>query len=162
MGYEMRRKRQKLEDAEAREILERTYEGVLSVIDSQGLPYGVPLNHVLVGDVIYFHSARAGRKVDAVGKGANASFCAIDASDVVPEEFTAYFRSVIAEGTIRIVEDEREKRDALMALGLKANPDMDACLKEVDSGIDRCVMFALDIKELSGKEAIELVRERGR
>lgn len=48
-------------------------------------------------------------KVDAIRNCDKASFCVIDKDDVQPEKYTTYFRSVIAFGRIRIIEDEVEK-----------------------------------------------------
>lgn len=157
---EMRRARQKLPQDEAWELLREGTEGVLSLVGAEGLPYGVPLNYVLAGRTLYFHSALAGRKVDAVASCDRASFCVMCDTTIVPAEFTAYFRSVIAEGRIRIVEDADEKRSSLFALGLKYNDDEPACEAEVASGIDRCLMLALEVEHVSGKEARELTVRR--
>ena len=59
---------------------------------------------------IYFHSAKSGHKIDAVSQNPRASFCVIDQDQIVPEEYTTYFRSVIVFGTIRILHDEAEKK----------------------------------------------------
>lgn len=161
--HEMRRARQKLPQDEAWRLLREGSEGVLSLVDAEGLPYGVPLNYVLVGETLYFHSALAGRKIDAIASCDRASFCVLCDTTVVPAEFTTYFCSVIAEGRMRVVEDAEEKRSTLFALGLKYNDDAAACEAEMASGIDRCVMLALEIEHVSGKEGRELAaRRRGR
>lgn len=45
----------------AREILKQAAYGVLSTSCEDGLPYGVPLCHVLTGNSIYFIVPRKGR-----------------------------------------------------------------------------------------------------
>ncbi len=157
---DMRRKKQALEDDEARAVLEGAGEGVLSLIDDEGLPYGVPVNYVLVGDTLYAHSALEGRKIDAVRANPRASFALIDRADVVPEEFTTVFRSVIVEGPVRLVADAAEAHEALMALGLKFNPDRQACEEAVAKSGGRCAVIALDVERVSGKESLRLRRER--
>ena len=47
-------------------------------------------------------------------------FCLED--QIIPEEYTTYFRSVIAFGKIRIMQDETEMRKAIMALAAKYYP----------------------------------------
>lgn len=160
MPYAMRRKRQQMDPERAREALGSGFDGVLSVIDADGEPYGVPLNYVLVGDTVYFHSAPEGRKVDAARLGRRGSFCVVAHNEVSPEKFTSLFVSVIAEGPLRIVTDEDERREALLALALRCNPDLAACEAEVASGIARCCMIALDLDQVTGKECIEFVRRR--
>ena len=72
---------------------------------------------------LYFHCAKSGHKIDAIRRNAKASFCVIDQDLVVPEEYTSYFRSIIAFGTIRILEDSQEKREAIEKLAVKYAPD---------------------------------------
>ena len=55
---------------------------------------------------LLFHCAREGHKLDAVARCDKASFCVIDQDRVVPEEYTTYFRSVIAFGRIRVIGDD--------------------------------------------------------
>ncbi len=80
----------------------------------------------------------------------------------IPEEYTTYFRSVIAFGKIRIMEDETEMRKAIMALAAKYHPTDSPQGRE--DAINRewkplCVI-EFEIEHMTGKEAIELVRAR--
>lgn len=80
---------------------------------------------------------------------------------VVPERFTTCFRSAVAEGPIRIVDDGEEKLLGLRALGEKFSPGDEAGLKaEIEGAFGRVLVLALDIESLTGKEAIELTRMR--
>ena len=63
----------------------------------------------MTGTKLYFHCAKAGHKLDAIRAQPKASFCVIDQDQIVPAEYTTYFRSVIAFGTVRILEDEQAK-----------------------------------------------------
>ncbi len=160
MFREMRRKKQALSQDECIAVLERGTSGVLAVTGDEGYPYAVPLSYVLAGDSLFFHSAPQGHKVDAVAREAKASFCVVDEDSVVPEEYTTYFRSVIAFGRARVLEDEAERRRALELLAAKYSPDDEAGrLEEVDKLIARTCMIELSIERLSGKQAIELVRK---
>ena len=110
---------------------------------------------------LYFHSALAGHKVDAIRNCDKASFCVIDKDDVKPEKYTTFFRSVIAFGRIHIIEDDKEKLAMARMLGNRYNPNNDESLqKEIESGLSRMLMIRFDIEHLTGKEAIELVRQR--
>ena len=75
--------------------------------------------------------------------------------------YGTFFRSVIAFGRIHIIEDEQEKLETARMLGNRYNPNDDESLqKEIESGISRMLMIRFDIVHLTGKEAIELVKQR--
>lgn len=124
-----------------------------------GYPYAVPISYVYDDGKLYFHSAMSGHKVDAIRACDKASFCVIDQDCVKPAEYTTYFRSVIAFGTIHIVEDETEKLKMAKILGNRYNPHQEEALqKELEHGLNRMLAIRFDIEHLTGKEAIELVR----
>ncbi|MCR5820837.1 MAG: NimIJ family nitroimidazole resistance protein [Bacteroidaceae bacterium] len=157
----MRRIRQQLSEAESWDILHRATAGTLAVLGDNGYPYAVPLSYVYAEGKLYFHSAQSGHKVDAIRNCDKASFCVIAKDDVHPGQYTTYFRSVIAFGRIHIIEDEAEKLQAARMLGNRYNPNQEEALqKEIEIGLSRMLMFCFDIEHLTGKEAIELVRQR--
>ena len=100
-------------------ILYNGTSGVLALHGDDGYPYAVPVSYVYNGEKLLFHSAKNGHKIDAILKNATASFCVIDQDQIVPEEYTTYFRSIIAFGRIRILEDDTEKRSAIEKLAVK-------------------------------------------
>ena len=158
---EMRRKRQQLAEEESIAILEKATAGTLALLGDNDYPYAVPISYVYHDGKLYFHSALAGHKVDAIRKCDKASFCVIEQDDVQPEKYTTFFRSVIAFGRIHIIEDEHEKLEAARMLGNRYNPNQDEALqKEIESGLSRMLAIRFDIEHLTGKEAIELVRGR--
>lgn len=158
----MRRKRQALSPEACAAILARGTSGVLALSGDDGYPYAVPLSYVYDGGAIYFHCAREGHKLDAIRRNPKASFCVIDQDQVVPEEYTSYFRSVIAFGTVRVLEGEGERRSAIEKLALKYAPEDSAGRRR--EAIDRewmsLCMLEMTVEHLTGKEAIELVRAR--
>ena len=156
----MRRKRQQLSEAESIEILRKSTSGTLALLGDNGYPYAVPISYVYAEGKLYFHSALSGHKIDAIRNCNKASFCVIDKDDVRPEKYTTYFRSVIAFGRIHIIEDELEKLETARLLGDRYNPNQEEALqKELDKGLSRMVMIRFDIEHLTGKEAIELVKQ---
>ena len=162
MFREMRRKRQALPPEACRAILEGGTSGVLALAEEGGYPYAVPLSYVYDGERLYFHCARAGHKLELIRRDGRASFCVIGQDQVVPAEYTTYFRSVIAFGTVRILEEDGEKRAAIEKLAVKYAPADSR--ENRDSAIDRewapLCMLEMEVEHLSGKEAIELVRQR--
>ncbi len=160
MFREMRRKRQLLPEEKAVEILENGTSGVLALLGDEGYPYAVPMSYVYCGSKLYFHCAKSGHKIDAVRGCEKASFCVIAQDQVVPERYTTHFRSAIAFGRIRVIEDDAEKRNAIERLAAKYTPDdEEGRLKEIDQEYRALCMLEMDIEHLTGKEAIELVRQ---
>ena len=160
MFREMRRKRQSLSVEGCTRILKDGTSGVLALAGDNGYPYAVPLSYVLQDGKIYFHSAKAGHKLDAIRQCAKASFCVIDQDQVVPMERTTYFRSVIAFGVIRILENTEEKRSAIEALAKKYSIEdspesRNAAIRQEWNAL---CMLEMTVEHLSGKEAIELMK----
>lgn len=160
MFREMRRKKQVLSKEECELVLERGTSGVLAVLGEGGYPYAVPLSYVYTDGKIVFHCAKQGHKLDAIAKNDKVSFCVVDLDDIQPERYTTYFRSVIAFGRARVLEEE-EKRAAIEALAAKYTPDdPEGRKQEIEREYRALCVVAIEIDHLSGKEAIELVRKK--
>ena len=158
---EMRRKRQQLSNDESVAILEKATAGTLALLGDGDYPYAVPISYVYADGKLYFHSALSGHKIDAIRNCDKASFCVNDKDDVRPEKYTTYFRSVIAFGRIHIIEDEQEKLETARLLGDRYNPNQEEALqKELEKGLSRMLMIRFDIEHLTGKAAIELIKEQ--
>ncbi|MFR1110032.1 MAG: pyridoxamine 5'-phosphate oxidase family protein, partial [Anaerotruncus colihominis] len=122
MFREMRRKKQELSRMESVALLERATSGVLAVLGDGDYPYAVPLSFVYYDEKLYFHCAVTGHKLDAVKRHPKASFCVIGQDHVLPEKYTTCFRSAIAFGRVRVLEDPAEKLHALELLAAKYSP----------------------------------------
>lgn len=160
MFREMRRKKQILSNEEVTKILEKSTSGVLAVIGDDDYPYAVPVSYVYYDSKIYFHGAKSGYKLDAIKKNAKVSFCIIDKDDIVKEEYTTYFRSVIAFGKAYVVEDEKEIMESIEKLSIKYYPeDSEENRNEMIEREKRALcMVRIDVEHVTGKEAIELVK----
>lgn len=159
MEKKMRRFKQQLTDNDSIRILRNATSGVLALCGDDMQPYGVPLSHVYNNGKLYFHSALTGQKIDLLHENKNASFTVIAQDEIHPETYTTYFRSVIAFGSIRVIEDEAEKMQALELLGRRCNPhDTEGLAKEIARGFSHCTVLEMSISRLTGKQAIELTQ----
>lgn len=160
MFRELRRGKQLLSKEATAAVMDRCTNGVLACLGDEDYPYAVPLSYVYVNDKIYFHSAKAGHKIDAVTKHPKVSFSVIDEDTIVSEEYTTYFRSVIAFGKARIAEGN-ERQEAFMALVEKYSGDQpeEAKHKEITE-CTQAYIIAIDIEHMTGKEAIEYVNAK--
>lgn len=159
MARTMRRFRQELPANETERILRNGKYCVMAVSGDDDYPYSVPVNYAYDGNSIYIHSASQGHKIDAIRRNPKCSLCIVDRDDVIPEEFTSYFRSVIVFGKAHFVESTEDKVAALRLLGDKYSPGIDP-EAEIARFIKTVCIVRIDIDSIAGKEAIELTRER--
>lgn len=158
MFRKMRLIRQQLSEKECIIILNHATSGVLAVSGDEGYPYAVPLSFAYQDSKIYFHGAKTGHKLDAVQNSDKASFCIIDRDQVMPEEFTTYYRSLIVFGRIRILEKEADKRRAVELLAEKYAPGDEAGKeKYMEKEFDGVSVMELTIEHMTGKIASELL-----
>lgn len=161
MFREMRRKKQALTVDESVAVLNRRTSGVLAVSGDDEYPYAVPISYVYCDSKIYFHGAQSGHKLDAIARNQKVSFCVVDQDEVIPQEYTTHYRSVIIFGKARILCNEDEKRTVLEKLTAKYSPDhYQDRLRELDQHPKPVCLVELTIEHITGKEHIELIRAK--
>ncbi|MDE6410700.1 MAG: pyridoxamine 5'-phosphate oxidase family protein [Muribaculaceae bacterium] len=159
MDHKMRRSRQELPIEETKDILRKGRECVMAVCSDGDCPYAVPINYVYDGEHIYLHSAKQGHKIEALKRNPKVSLCVVTQGDIVPEEFTTYFRSAIIFGRARFIENEEEKIEALWKLSRKYCENLDATA-EISKFLKAVAIIEISIDRMTGKESIELTRKR--
>lgn len=159
MERKMRRFKQELPDAESRRILTAGKYAVWAVDGDDDYPYAAPVNYVYDGTAIYIHCARQRHKIDSILRNPRCSMCIVEKDDVIPEEFTSYFRSIIVFGKAEIIEDETIRLDALRLLCDKYSPGIDP-KDEIARFLKTVCIVRINIDRITGKEAIELTRQR--
>ncbi|SDA65794.1 pyridoxamine 5'-phosphate oxidase family protein [Methanobrevibacter millerae] len=155
MFREMRRKKQELSHDECIDILINEPRGVLALLGDEKYPYAVPMSHVYVDGKIYFHGAKTGHKRDAVTNYGKASYCVIDNGVRNEGEWWYTFKSVIAFGKIRTIENDGEKREKLTHLGNKFFPSPEDTENEINRLINKTEVYELAIEHMSGKITVE-------
>lgn len=160
MFRDMRRKRQQLPQEEAETILREGTSGVLSLLGDEGYPYGVPLSYVYAQGHLYFHCATEGHKLDAIRREPKASFCVIGQDKVLPEAFTTVYRSVIVFGRVKLLEEESAILQAIETLSLRYSPQAVGMKEEIQKNWERFYMLEMTIDHMTGKEGIELTKQR--
>lgn len=152
MQREIRRKDRALDQADAWAIIDKADWGILSLVSADGLPYGVPLNHVRSGNTLYFHCARQGLKLELVGDGTPAHFTAVAHAQTQPEAFSTRYQSAMAQGHIAAVQDAGERLEALTVLCRRHAPQM---MEQVPAYIEKhaaaTVVLRLDVSHISAK-----------
>jgi uncharacterized protein len=118
----IRRKDREIGIREAIEILDSAEYGVLSTVDKDSQPYGVPLNYVYKNNSIYFHCALSGQKLDNITNNPRVSFCVVGKTKILSEKFATEYESAIAFGLASEVYGN-ERYNALLWLLEKYSPD---------------------------------------
>ncbi len=158
MFRKMRRNKQLLSIEDTITVLNRCTNGVLACLGDEEYPYAVPVSYVYFNDKIYLHSSKSGHKVDAIMKNPKVSFSVIDEDRIVSEEYTTYFRSVIAFGKARVIVGGDEWLEGFKALVEKYSGNLpeEAKHKEI-VGCTQSYVIAIDVEHVTGKEAIEFI-----
>lgn len=169
----MRRKDREMDRAFGMNIIDQAEYGVVSMLDEEE-PYGLPLSIVRIGDSLYFHSAKEGRKVDALLRNPRVSIAFIGEKNIPenytvdeleemnndPEKaiqfissvFTTEFESVIVTGRVDTVEEEVEKIQVMRAVCEKYTPDkMKYFDTAIRAGLSRTNVYRVPIEDLSSK-----------
>ena len=170
----MRRKDREMDREFGLQVIDRAAYGVLSIVDSDGSAYGVPLSLAREGDVLYFHAAQSGKKTDLLRDGAQAHVVfvgptripnvmtqqeAADAAktpakfgDLTSKLFTTEFESAMVLGTIRQLVSDGEKTHGLWVIAQKFTPQwMPYFPQAVESGLAITAVYAIDITQVTAK-----------
>ena len=142
------------------ELIDRCTNGVMAVSTGENTPYCLPLSFVRIGDSLYFHCARQGRKVDLLAQNPRVcvTFVGGDAPAFVPPHmYTSYFQSAIVTGTACEVTQDEEKIAGLRALCQKLTPDFMGEHFElaIEKTLSVTAVWRIDIDDITGKAKLK-------
>lgn len=147
----MRRSERGISLEESVQLLEVAEYGVLSMSGLQQEGYGIPLNFVFDGQVLYFHGAQIGKKIDIIRSNNRVSFCVVGKTEVIPSKFGTLYNSVIVHGQISESEGA-EKQAALELFIRKYSSDFHTeGLDYIAKLYDKVAVLKLSNIEMSGK-----------
>lgn len=114
----MRKAKRQRDGKWALEVFDKAPYVTVSMVRSDGTPYGLPLSLVRRDDsVFYFHCAHEGEKLECLKNNPVVSLSAVSKCTPKYEEeknnFTEYYHSAVAVGRAEIVDDDNEKTEAL-------------------------------------------------
>ena len=117
-NVDVRRRDRLLDKARALELLQQAEYGVLSMIDEQGKPYGIPISHIWdEGEHIHIHCAPEGKKLRALRAHSEVSLCIVGRVHLLPSKFTTEYESVILRGRAQLDLPAEERMHALHGAG---------------------------------------------
>ena len=137
----------------ALDVMDKAPYMTVSMTDTNGMPYSVPLSLVRTNDnTFYFHCALEGKKLDILRTNPHVCLTAVSKCKptVGPKDgsFTLEFKSAIALGQAEMVTDDTEKREALRAICQRFLPKhMDAFEAAVERSMARTAVVRITLTE---------------
>ncbi len=143
----------KMEQGEAYDLLFQSSYGILATADCNGQPYAIPLNYVVSDNAIYFHCALDGRKLENIALNSKVCFSVVGRTNIVPEQFSTDYESVVVFGTVSRVEEKGEKGKVLKGFVQKYSinfvPEGDVYIEKAK---DQTVVCKITIDNYTGKK----------
>jgi len=146
-----------------KEVLDSVEFGTLAICKDDK-PHSLPVNFVYLNKCIYFHGSAKGRKIDILKNNPFASFSVVEPYSVIQSYFsskdnlacpaTHFFKSIVIDGKIKFVKNDKEKVQALTALMQKLQkegryiPLKEEVYKKI---IDATTVYKLNIDNLCSK-----------
>ncbi len=153
MNPNMRRKERASSLQESEELLNKAPVGRLGMWCGD-YPYVVPLNFAYSDGRIYFHCSRKGTKLDCISRNRKVCF---EVDEFIglkegnkPCATSAFYRSAIAFGEARIVEDMKQKQDALRKIVSKYSHGDGYAFAEQE--LNRVAVVEIVVDHLTGKQ----------
>lgn len=156
----MRRKEREVTDQNIIDEIIRACDICHLGLNDNGRVYIVPLNFGFLNEngkrVLYFHSAKEGKKIDLIKENGYAGFQMNTGYELVSGEkacdYTAKFRSVAGGGKISVVQSEEEKMSGLRAVMNSTAGEKNWQYNE--KWLNAVCIIKLEIGEISCKENI--------
>lgn len=139
----------------ALELIDRCTHGVMALSTGTAVPYCLPLSFVRVGDSLYFHCAREGRKIDLLRACPQVCVTFVGEDQPyfqAPAMYSTWYQSAVVTGTAREVTGAEEKAEALRALCRKVTPnDMEHFGQALEESLAVTAVWEIRMEEVSGK-----------
>jgi len=152
----LRRKDLELSIEETYEIVDANKYAVVSLVDADGLPYGVALDYIHRDNCLYFHGAQEGRKIEAMKANPRACAVILGETTIVPEKFGRRYVSVVAEGPIELINDAEFKRQVMKWVVENNSPDnLEKGYTIIERMLEHVLVYKMEIEKISGKHGLK-------
>lgn len=137
------------------DLLETAETGHLAMC-REGEPYMVPLSFVYHEGRIFFHGSTSGKKMDFINANPRVCFV-VDESELVPGpdpcKLHFNFRSTLANGTARVVNDIEGQVEALRLLAEKYSPGSGHLMdRQRAESYDNLAIIEMTVDEITSRE----------
>ena len=147
----MRRKDREMNKDFAFSVLDKAPFVTLSMVN-EDKPYSVPVSIARDNDILYFHCALEGTKIDILNKNNNVTLTAVSKCKPRPIDFTLEYESAVVNGKAFSVNDEKEKIYALKLICDKyALSNIDNFENAINRSLHRTNIIKIEIDDIYGK-----------
>jgi len=126
----------------------------LAMVDGDQ-PYVVPLCFGYRDNLLYIHSASAGRKIDILKRNNRVCFVFDIEGEIIKKadqacSWSMKYKSVIGFGKASFIQDPQEKRKALDCI---MRQYAEGSFVYAEEKIDKIVVIRIDIEQMTGKQS---------
>ena len=151
----MRRKDKEIVDKEIMESIVQKAIVCRIALSDNNMPYLIPVNFGYKDNVLYFHSATEGKKIEILKKN-NKVCIEVDINHKIiahekPCSFGMRYNSVIGFGTASFIDDMEKKKDALGIIMDHYAPGKNFEFRE--RMLNRIVVIQIKIDSMTGKKS---------
>lgn len=144
----MRRKDREMDVVFAWDVFDRADHAVLALAES----YAIPVSPARLGQTIYIHCAPVGEKLDKLDKDNKVSLVSVGNVAPTVQDFSTEYESAIFKGTLEMVEDEAEKRQALEQICRRYTPYLMAQFDTyLERSFHRTAVLKMTVTEVTAK-----------
>lgn len=148
----MRRKDREMDKDFALSISDKCEYATLALCGDRDMPYCIPISIARKGNLIYFHSAMEGRKIEILRKNPCVCLSCVGDTNRMKDKFTTEFESAVIFGSASEVTDTSEKTEALRMICLRHTPEnMDEFDEAITKSLFRTAVWRITISQITGK-----------
>lgn len=157
MFREIRRTKRAITTEEAKELLRKNRRAAFSVNGDDGYPFTVPINFYYDEEEnrIYFHSAKAGHKIDSIKADDKVCFTTWDDGYLEEGDWAYYVSSCVVFGRAKLIADPDITVEKVRKFAMKYYPTAEEVEEEIRKDIKGVQLVAIDIEHISGKKIHE-------
>ena len=151
----MRRKDRAMPREFALAVMDKCEWTTVSFVTPDGRPYAVPVSAVRDGELLYFHTAQEGRKIDCLRHSPVVHVVCVGNVERAADKFTTGYESAMIEGRCTEVTEDAEKIRALRLLCEKYTPgNMGAFDDAIAASLARTGVYKIEMLSVTGKAKI--------
>jgi nitroimidazol reductase NimA-like FMN-containing flavoprotein (pyridoxamine 5'-phosphate oxidase superfamily) len=152
----MRRKDREQSKDFALAVVDKCAYAVMATVNPDGTPYCVPISPAREGDVLYFHCAHEGHKIDNLRQKNKVCVSCVGDQEAIPGKFSLKYQSAVIFGEASEVLGREEKIRGLALISSRYVPDnMAAFDNYVEKQLEATAVWKICIDEISGKGRLE-------
>ncbi len=157
MFRKIRRTKNEISIEEAKVLLKNNKRAAFSVNGDDGYPYTIPVNFYYDEDEnkIYFHSAKAGHKIDSIKANDKICFTTWDDGTLEDGDWAYHVLSCVVFGRAKLIDDRKITEEKVRKLARKYYPSVEEVEEEIKKSINAVQLVAIEIEHISGKRVHE-------